>query len=100
MQNFPRSPSGATTKPIAPHGTACDQLRGGAHVGSTALRAFVEHAQPDLVLCGHIHEARATDTIGNTNVVNPGSVSAGPCALVAVNGGVEIRFDGAESTVS
>ena len=37
---------------------------------------------------------------GRGVIVNPGSVSAGPYALVAVNGGVEIRFDGVESTVS
>lgn len=78
-----------------PRGTACDQLRSGEHVGSTAVRAFIERAQPHLVLCGHIHEARATDTIGNTSIVNPGPVSAGHYALIEVNGGIETHLDAA-----
>ncbi|MCS7006330.1 MAG: metallophosphoesterase, partial [Gaiellaceae bacterium] len=67
-----------------PHGTACDRLASGAHVGSPALRAFVEREQPDLVLCGHIHESRGEDWIGHTRVVNPGPVASGHCALVEV----------------
>lgn len=76
-----------------PRGTVCDRLSSGEHVGSTVVRAFVEREQPDLVLCGHIHEARGTDSIGNTKVVNPGPVSAGHYAMVEVNHGVEVRLD-------
>jgi Icc-related predicted phosphoesterase len=47
------------------------------HVGSEAVRAFIEAHQPSLCLCGHIHEARATDAIGATRVINPGNLSAG-----------------------
>lgn len=67
-----------------PRGTACDRLASGAHVGSPALRAFVEREQPDLVLCGHIHEARGEDEIGRTRIVNPGPALAGHCALVEI----------------
>ncbi len=42
------------------------------HVGSGAVRAFIEEFRPDLVLCGHIHEARGIDTINETIVINPG----------------------------
>jgi Icc-related predicted phosphoesterase len=60
-----------------PRDTRCDVLNGGAHVGSRALRRFVEEHQPPLVLSGHIHEsARVSgsyhDRIGRTVVVNPG----------------------------
>jgi Icc-related predicted phosphoesterase len=60
-----------------PYGTACDLIAARAHVGSRALRAFVEAHQPPLVLSGHIHEsprvsAAWRDTIGRTIVVNPG----------------------------
>ena len=78
-----------------PHGTACDRLRSGEHVGSRIIRAFVEREQPDLVLCGHIHEARGADEIGGTRVVNPGPVAAGHYAVVSTDDGISIRLDGA-----
>lgn len=76
-----------------PYGTACDLLRSGEHVGSTAVRAFVEREQPDLVLCDHIHESRATDGIGNAQIVNPGPVATGRYAVVDVNDTVTVRLD-------
>jgi hypothetical protein len=77
-----------------PYGTACDRLRSGEHVGSPALRALVEREQPDLVLCGHIHESRGQDTIGSTLIVNPGPVAAGHYALVDVAETVSVDLDG------
>jgi Icc-related predicted phosphoesterase len=76
-----------------PRGTACDRLRSGEHVGSAVLRAFIEREQPDLVLCGHIHESRGLDAIGRTQIVNPGPTAAGHYALVAVNNEVTIQLD-------
>lgn len=60
-----------------PRDTACDQAGARAHVGSRAIRAFVERLQPPLVLSGHIHESPRVsgawrDAIGRTVVVNPG----------------------------
>jgi Icc-related predicted phosphoesterase len=60
-----------------PKNTRCDLVGAGMHVGSEAVRAFIEKCQPSLCLCGHIHEARATDAIGATRVINPGNLSAG-----------------------
>ena len=77
-----------------PLGTSCDRLASGEHVGSAVIRTFVERAQPDVVLCGHIHEARSEDTIGRSRVVNPGPVSAGHYAVVEIDGGVDVRLDG------
>jgi uncharacterized protein len=76
-----------------PHGTACDQLRSGEHVGSPGLRELIEREQPDLVLCGHIHEARGQDDIGTTRVVNPGPVAAGHYALIEVDEEVSVTLD-------
>jgi len=60
-----------------PHGTALDQIHGRAHVGSRAVRAFLEKHQPTLSLHGHIHESpavsgRFAERIGTTIGVNPG----------------------------
>ena len=60
-----------------PHGTRCDMIGARAHVGSRAIRTFVERHQPPLVLAGHIHESPRVsssyhDTIGVTVAVNPG----------------------------
>jgi uncharacterized protein len=76
-----------------PRGTACDRLGGGEHVGSTAVRSFVDREQPDVVLCGHIHEARSVDTVGATQVVNPGPAGAGHYAVVDVGDAVTVRLD-------
>jgi Icc-related predicted phosphoesterase len=77
-----------------PHGTACDRLRSGEHVGSSAVRAFLDRVQPDLVLCGHIHEARGIDEIGRTRIVNPGPAAQGHYALVEIGQAITVRLDG------
>jgi Icc-related predicted phosphoesterase len=59
-----------------PHGTRCDIARG-HHVGSHAVRAAILEHTPDLVLCGHIHEAAAVDRLGTSTVINPGPWFAG-----------------------
>jgi Icc-related predicted phosphoesterase len=68
-----------------PVNTICDALENGMHVGSAALRAFIEEAQPDLCFCGHIHEAVGVDRIGRTVVVNAGPLSAGGYGLISLN---------------
>lgn len=60
-----------------PRGTACDMIGAGQHVGSRAIRAFIERHQPPLILSGHIHESPRVsdayrDNVGDTLVVNPG----------------------------
>jgi Icc-related predicted phosphoesterase len=60
-----------------PRDTSCDVLSTRQHVGSRAIRAFIEARQPRLVLSGHIHESPRVsgewrDRLGETTVVNPG----------------------------
>jgi Icc-related predicted phosphoesterase len=55
-----------------PYGTKVDQTLLGIHAGSKAVREFIDDFQPDLCLCGHIHEAIGSDRIGNTLILNPG----------------------------
>lgn len=67
-----------------PLNTACDRLDNGMHVGSPAIRAFIEKHQPALCLCGHIHESRGQDRIGATVVINPGQFGNGGYAIMAL----------------
>ena len=60
-----------------PLGTKTDMLADGRHVGSRAVRQFIEAKQPRLCLTGHIHESRGTDSIGRTLVLNPGMLKHG-----------------------
>ena len=74
-----RTPVGDTVLVLhsPPRDTRCDMIGARAHVGSRAIRSFVERHQPPLVLAGHIHEsprvsASYRDAIGRTVTVNPG----------------------------
>ncbi|MGV1097783.1 metallophosphoesterase family protein [Thiovibrio sp. JS02] len=69
-----------------PHQNGTDLLSSGGHAGSTAVRAFIEKEQPDLCLCGHIHEARGKDTIGRTRIINPGMLQEGGWIEITVTG--------------
>ena len=60
-----------------PRDTRCDMIGARVHVGSRAIRSFIERRQPPLVLSGHIHESPRVsssyrDAIGRTLAVNPG----------------------------
>ena len=66
-----------------PFNTYCDVLFDGRHIGSRALRSWIERNQPLMTLHGHIHESPKLsrsfcDRIGSTTVVNPGCDHARP----------------------
>lgn len=65
-----------------PKDTKCDVIESGIHVGSRAVRKFIEEYQPEICLCGHIHEARGIDHIGNTIILNPGTLADGGYVIV------------------
>jgi len=70
---------------VPPYKTKVDRTFTGLHVGSKALRRFIEEKQPPLVICGHIHEARGVDEIGKTLIVNPGPLFRGYYAVIDIN---------------
>jgi len=63
-----------------PYG-ARDELPCG-HVGSKAIQKFVDRV--DLIVCGHIHEAKGLEQVGKTVVVNPGEACKGSCTLITI----------------
>ncbi len=72
-----------------PDGTNLDQIYAGAHVGSFAVRLFIEQHQPYLTLHGHVHETVAVsgnykDQIGNTLCLTSGNHDVGEKVAVLV----------------
>jgi Icc-related predicted phosphoesterase len=82
-EEIARLPSSEADRIIAvmhcpPHDTRCDVLFNGEHIGSRAIRRWIERTQPLLTLHGHIHESPRmsgsfSDRLGKTVVVNPGA---------------------------
>ncbi|WRQ72932.1 MAG: metallophosphoesterase [Methanosarcinales archaeon Met12] len=73
----------------APPKNSLDAIHG-AHVGSEAIREIL--SQVDLVVCGHIHEARGVVRSGNTTIMNPGQASRGLAAVVDIGAEIEVAF--------
>ncbi len=70
---------------VPPRDTKADRIHSGLHVGSKALREFIERNQPPLVVTGHIHEARSVDRVGKTVIVNPGPLFRGYYAVIELD---------------
>lgn len=68
-----------------PHESVADRLPNGSHVGSRAVRAFIEKAAPAVCLAGHIHESRGIGNLGATLVINPGPLAEGGYARIVRN---------------
>ncbi len=74
----PRSDKTVYVMHSPPDNTALDQLRDGTHVGSLAIREFIEEAQPLMTLHGHIHETvdvsgTFREKIGETHCFSAGN---------------------------
>lgn len=66
----------------APFDTKLDLTGRGIHAGSMVVRKFIENNHVDLVICGHIHESRGIDYIGDTMIVNPGPFHMGYARII------------------
>jgi len=71
---------------------ARDRLYNGETSGSLGLRRFIEEFQPDLLMCGHIHEDRGETWIGNTKIINVGELRRGYAALIEINEDLRIEW--------
>jgi Icc-related predicted phosphoesterase len=75
-----------------PRNTKLDQVTPSQHIGSTAVREFIEKRQPALVVSGHVHEAQGIDAIGASVLVNTGPAQLGQCAEITVGNEVAVKF--------
>jgi len=81
-----------------PANSKLDRAGPGMHVGSAAVRAFIEHSGAVVCLTGHIHESVGTDEVGKTTVVNPGAARQGRYAVLEITGravSIELKRTGA-----
>lgn len=73
-----------------PLNSAGDRLPSGEHVGSKAVREFIEKHQPLVCFTGHIHESRGIGGLGDTQIVNPGPLGQGYYAAAEVDSGLKM----------
>ena len=71
---------------------AQDTLYNGESSGSVSLRRFVQEYQPDLMLCGHIHEARGECFIGSTRIVNVGELRRGFASIIEIGEEITVNW--------
>jgi len=69
-----------------------DRIEDGSHVGSSSIRKIIEEFNPDLNLCGHIHEGKSISKINNTIVANPGMLKNNHGILINTDG-FDIKLD-------
>ena len=68
-----------------PKGTKLDMTESGNHVGSDAVRKFIEDKQPLLALSAHIHESGGIDRIKESTLFYPGALYERNYGIVVIN---------------
>jgi Icc-related predicted phosphoesterase len=86
-----RTHGGKYSSRIHPLITKLDKIFTGEHVGSKSIRTFIEQYQPDIVICGHIHEARGSDKLGKSWMINCGPAAKKNYAVIEI--GESIRLE-------
>ncbi len=85
VDNFPYGKVSILLTHSPPYYTETDKIEDGSHVGSESVRKIIEEYKPKLALCGHIHEAKAFDMVGDTIVINPGMLEMGNGCLIEID---------------
>lgn len=71
-----------------PYNTEADKMENGEHVGSQGILKSIHEFEPEINVCGHIHEARSLSKIGiTTDVANPGMLKDNGAVLIELKGG-------------
>ncbi|RJS84640.1 hypothetical protein CW702_02165 [Candidatus Bathyarchaeota archaeon] len=76
-----------------PKDTSVDLTWFKVHGGSVSVRKFVEERKPSILVCGHIHEARGKERIGETTVVNPGPAKDGYYAIINIDEDINVNLE-------
>lgn len=76
-----------------PFDTVADRIASERHVGSRAVREYIESSRPLLCLTGHIHEAVGHQELFGCHVVNPGPFSQGRYGVIEIRPSSEVRVE-------
>lgn len=77
---------------VPPLNSEADKLHNDKHVGSSAVREFIEKNNPLVILCGHIHESKSISKINSTLCVNPGPARHRNAAIIEIIKNKENEF--------
>ncbi len=75
-----------------PLNSEADKLHNDEHVGSSAVKEFIEKNNPLAILCGHIHESKSISKISSTLCVNPGPARHRNAAIIEIIKNKENEF--------
>ena len=68
-----------------PFNTEADKMENGEHVGSQGILKSIHEFEPQINVCGHIHEAKSLSKIGKvTDVANPGMLKDNGAVLIDI----------------
>ncbi len=70
-----------------PAGTRVDMIQSGLHVGSNVVREAIELYEPIVAISSHIHEARGTDQLKKTFIINSGRFPEGYFGFIKIENG-------------
>ena len=84
---------------MPPLHTKIDLITTGLHVGSQAIRDFIESNQPTLAISAHVHEGFGMDKIGKTLLFNPGRFPEGKGFYVEIKEDGTVSFEEIRITV-
>jgi Icc-related predicted phosphoesterase len=70
-----------------PARTRMDLMYTGAHIGSEAIRKFIEEHKPIAAICAHVQEAKGIDELGSVKLLNPGRFPEGHYGIISIENG-------------
>jgi Icc-related predicted phosphoesterase len=72
--------------------TRFDEIPNNKHVGSKAIRSFIENKKPILAISAHIHERGGIDSLGDTKMFYPGPIFEGYYGIIEINENVNCEI--------
>ena len=84
LEKFPANPPSILVTHNPPKNTKLDKLPSGEHVGSQAIREFIEKTHPLCAISAHIHESSGEDRLGETVLFNPGPAFKGNYGIIEI----------------